>query len=86
MGEGPNTPIPSIPPPQVRPRVRGLIKVVHCPTEGMIADYSSKPLQGALFRKFRDLVLGTSEGGHELHKAEYTRALEGFGLGNNQVT
>ena len=32
-----------------------------------------------------DLVLGISEDGHELYKAEYIRTLKGFGLGNNQV-
>ena len=55
-------------------------------TGGVVAGYPSKPLQGALLRGFRGLVLGVSEDGHELHEAEYTRTLEGFGLGNNQVT
>ena len=34
------------------------IKVEYCPTEKMIADFFTKPLQGALFRKFRDIILG----------------------------
>ena len=34
------------------------IEVEYCPTEKMIADFFTKPLQGALFRKFRDIVLG----------------------------
>ena len=34
------------------------IEVVYCPTEKMIADFFTKPLQGNLFRKFRDVVLG----------------------------
>ena len=34
------------------------IKVRYCPTEKMIADYFTKPLQGQLFRKFRDVILG----------------------------
>ena len=34
------------------------IKVVYCPTGKMIADFFTKPLQGRLFRKFRDVVLG----------------------------
>ena len=34
------------------------IEVVYCPTGQMIADFFTKPLQGNLFRKFRDLVLG----------------------------
>ena len=34
------------------------IKVEYCPTEKMLADFFTKPLQGNLFRKFRDVVLG----------------------------
>ena len=34
------------------------ITVRHCPTLAMLADFFTKPLQGSLFRKFRDVVLG----------------------------
>ena len=34
------------------------IKVVYCPTEKMVADFFTKPLQGSTFRKFRDIILG----------------------------
>jgi hypothetical protein len=34
------------------------IDVQHCPTEQMLADFFTKPLQGSLFRKFREVVLG----------------------------
>jgi hypothetical protein len=34
------------------------MKVIHCPTEQMLADFYTKPLQGALFRKFRAVILG----------------------------
>jgi hypothetical protein len=34
------------------------ISIVHCPTEQMLADFFTKPLQGGLFRKFRDVILG----------------------------
>ena len=34
------------------------IKVEYCPTEKMIADFFTKPLQGNLFRKLRDVILG----------------------------
>ena len=34
------------------------IQVQHCPTAIMLADFFTKPLQGSLFRKFRDVVLG----------------------------
>jgi hypothetical protein len=34
------------------------ILVRHCPTLQMLADFFTKPLQGALFRPFRDVLLG----------------------------
>jgi hypothetical protein len=34
------------------------IKIRHCPTLQMLADFFTKPLQGALFTKFRDVLLG----------------------------
>ena len=34
------------------------IVIEYCPTEEMLADFYTKPLQGALFRKFRDVIMG----------------------------
>jgi hypothetical protein len=34
--------------------------VVWCPTGDMIGDFATKPLQGALFRKFRDHIMGVT--------------------------
>jgi hypothetical protein len=34
------------------------IKIRYCPTLQMLADFFTKPLQGALFRKFRAVILG----------------------------
>ena len=34
------------------------INVVYCPTGEMLADFYTKPLQGSLFRKFRDVIMG----------------------------
>ena len=34
------------------------IRVVYCPTEAMVADYFTKPLQGALFKKLRAVIMG----------------------------
>ena len=34
------------------------IEVKHCPTERMLADFFTKPLQGKLFRYLRDIVMG----------------------------
>jgi hypothetical protein len=38
----------------------GDIHLLHCPTANMIADFFTKPLQGHLFRKFRDVVMGVT--------------------------
>ena len=32
--------------------------MAHCPTESMIADYFTKPLQGKLFTTLRDIIIG----------------------------
>ncbi len=37
---------------------RGNLRVVYCPTTEMIGDYMTKPLKGALFEKFRRLIMG----------------------------
>ena len=37
---------------------KGEVSVVWCPTGDMIGDYATKPLQGALFKKFRDQIMG----------------------------
>ena len=34
------------------------IDMKYCPTEKMIADFFTKPLQGSLFRMLRDIILG----------------------------
>jgi hypothetical protein len=36
------------------------VSVVRCSTGDMIGDYATKPLQGALFRKFRDQIMGAT--------------------------
>ena len=35
---------------------QGLITIKYCPTEDMIADFFTKPLQGSLFKKFNKIV------------------------------
>mgnify|MGYP005684874213 CR=1 FL=1 len=37
---------------------RESIELIHCPTERMIADYYTKPLQGSLFKKMRNVLMG----------------------------
>jgi hypothetical protein len=34
------------------------VSMVWCPTGDMIRDFVTNPLQGALFRKFRDQIMG----------------------------
>jgi hypothetical protein len=34
------------------------ISIRHCPTADMIGDFFTKPLQGGLFTRFRDVILG----------------------------
>ena len=36
----------------------GLVTLVHCPTEEMVADYFTRPLQGQLFQVHRNTILG----------------------------
>ena len=36
---------------------RGLASVKYCPTEDMIADFFTKPLQGSQFRKLRNIIM-----------------------------
>ena len=37
---------------------RGEIRIAHCPTEKMVGDFFTKPLQGKKFLDFRNQVLG----------------------------
>jgi hypothetical protein len=38
----------------------GEVSVQYCPTDEMVADYFSKPLQGAQFKKFRDQIMNSN--------------------------
>ena len=40
---------------------KGEVSIEWCPTTEMVGDYMSKPLQGALFKKFRDIIMGITE-------------------------
>jgi len=39
----------------------GDLSVEHCPTEEMVGDFFTKPLQGKLFYKFRALIMNLKE-------------------------
>jgi hypothetical protein len=43
-------------------RIRnGELSVQHCPTQDMVADFFTKPLQGKLFFKFRSIIMNLTE-------------------------
>ena len=42
------------------------IHVTHCPTEEMIGDFFMKPLQGSLFIKMRNYIMGSEEPGYQV--------------------
>jgi hypothetical protein len=50
---------------------KGELSVKYCPTLDMIADYFTKPLQGSLFRKLRDLVMGITPADFEKYKRRH---------------
>ena len=39
---------------------RGIITVTHCPTQEMIADLLTKPLQGSIYTHLRQMLMGTN--------------------------
>jgi len=51
---------------------RGEVKVAYCPTENMLADFFTKPLQGAVFWRMRSQILNmpfTDTGVSEAHRS-----------------
>jgi hypothetical protein len=50
------------------------LPIKHCPTTAMLANVLTKPLQGNLFRRFRDVLLGYS---HTKTLDEVTRNVYG---------
>jgi len=50
----------------------GEVKVAYCPTENMLADFFTKPLQGAAFRRIRSQILNmpfTDMSASEAHRS-----------------
>ena len=46
----------------VTDKVKGKeLKIIHCPTEDMTADFYTKPLQGSIFIKHRNNLLGIQQ-------------------------
>jgi hypothetical protein len=36
---------------------KGYVKIAYCPTENMLGDFFTKPLQGSVFKNMRRLIL-----------------------------
>ena len=47
------------------------IRLEYCPTEAMISDFFTKPLQGNQFRKFRDFILNVDHGDRPVGTQEH---------------
>ena len=56
------------------------VRVICCPTEEMVADFSSKSLQGKLFVAHRNTMLEASTDEFDLYKQWYKEALERYQL------
>ena len=41
---------------------KGNLTITYCPTDAMIRDFMSKPLQGSKFRQFSDDIMGVEPG------------------------
>lgn len=52
------------------------MRILHCPTEDMMADFYTKPLQGALFTKHRDKLLGIDDGDVSKYMKNYDKYIK----------
>jgi hypothetical protein len=59
---------------------KGDLSIEWCPTDVMVGDYMTKPLQGAKFRIFRDLIMGVDKKSGAPGKRLHHRSV----LGNNK--
>ena len=54
------------------------IKVMYCPTESMVADFFSKPLQGKLFFKFRNVILGIDPQDYDAYQRNFDEVIKKY--------
>ena len=53
---------------------KGEITIDYCPTEDVLADYFTKPLQGSLFPRLRNAVIGVTDSEYLQYKTEFEEA------------
>ena len=53
----------------------GEITIKYCPTKEITADYFAKPLAGALFKKFRDVILSINDGDIPIYQNANPKAI-----------
>ena len=53
---------------------KGELKFEWCPTQEMVGDFMTKPLQGGAFRKFRDHIMGVTTPNKDYSKMESSNA------------
>ena len=54
------------------------LRAFHCPTEVMVADFYTKPLQGILFTEHCNTILWINNDNIALYAHEYTKYIEGI--------
>ena len=54
------------------------LQVLYCPTEELVADFYTKPLQGSLFIKHRNTLLGIRSEDGSLYEKQYTDYINGL--------
>ena len=64
---------------------KGDMRVEHCPTESMIGDFFTKPLQGIKFRNFRDLILNINSADYPQPNMEDASVLTTVGQNHRSV-
>ena len=60
------------------------LKVVHCPTDKLVADHHGEPLQGKPFVNLRNEIMGVKEIEFTMHKQKYQSVLEKHGPFNEE--
>ena len=56
------------------------VKIIYCPTDKMVADFSSKPLQGRIFVIHRNTMMGISVDDYKTYKGWYEESLKRYEL------